>query len=87
MDDFNDYNWIDITDLVKESTGALFPGQMIRNKNFTLFDSMAALEIMNSKMDTGYVDPEFKDEMFSIDTEINLEQTIYIIDELFKLEV
>ncbi|OMJ15946.1 N-alpha-acetyltransferase 35, NatC auxiliary subunit [Smittium culicis] len=77
MEDFNDFNWIDITDLVKESAAALLPGQMIRNKNFTLFDSMAALEIMNSKMDTGYVDLDFKDEIYSIDTEINLEQNIH----------
>ncbi|OLY82890.1 N-alpha-acetyltransferase 35, NatC auxiliary subunit [Smittium mucronatum] len=86
MDSCKDNHWIDITSLVKNATNSLPSGQMIRNQNFTLFDSMAALEIMSPKMDTGYVEPGSKNQIIPIETQISIDQAIFILDEILIIE-
>ena len=43
--------WIDVTELFSSAAAYLGPGELVRETNFTLFDAMSAVEMMDCKMD------------------------------------
>ena len=43
--------WVDITEQFREAAEQLAPGELIQEVNFSLFDAMSAIELMDSKMD------------------------------------
>ena len=43
--------WVDITDRFREAAEWLAPGELVQETNFSLFDAMSAIELMDSKMD------------------------------------
>ncbi|KAI9209603.1 Mak10 subunit, NatC N-terminal acetyltransferase-domain-containing protein [Polychytrium aggregatum] len=54
--DWNPYDqnrFDDITDVVYAATDAMQVGQLVHHANFTLFEAMSAIEIMDPKMDSG----------------------------------
>jgi len=49
--------WNDVTDKLREACNDLSIGQVVSNEEFTLLDSMNALELMSPKMDAGLQSP------------------------------
>ena len=47
------YNWTDVTDRFADLCHRLPVGDLIRDRDFTLFEAMTALELMDPKMDGG----------------------------------
>lgn len=47
------YNWIDVTSQFADLCHQLPIGEVVRDKDFTLFEAMTALELMDPKMDGG----------------------------------
>ena len=43
--------WVDITDQFRAAAEWLAPGELVQETNFSLFDAMSAIELMDSKMD------------------------------------
>ena len=43
--------WVDITDKFTQLAAKLSPGELIHESDFSLFDAMSAIELMDSKMD------------------------------------
>lgn len=43
--------WVDITSKFTELAGKLLPGELVQEPDFSLFDAMSAIELMDSKMD------------------------------------
>ncbi len=44
-------NWVDITSKFTALVGNLHPGELVQEVNFSLFDAMSAIELMDTKMD------------------------------------
>ncbi|KAI2616365.1 Mak10-domain-containing protein [Hypomontagnella submonticulosa] len=79
------------TDVTKKFAAAvktLAPGQLIKDEHFTLFDSVAALEIMDPKMDSGVLaEGESLDEEYDVSRDLLPEEILGIIDQLLCLEM
>ena len=43
--------WVDITNKFTKLAGKLLPGELVQEPDFSLFDAMSAIELMDSKMD------------------------------------
>ena len=43
--------WMDITERFRQAAWCLAPGELVQEANFSLFDAMSAIELMDSKMD------------------------------------
>ncbi|POS84228.1 hypothetical protein EPUL_003377 [Erysiphe pulchra] len=78
----------DITDQFITAAQLLDAGQIIRDNNFTLFESVGALEIMNKKMDTGYLEfGETMEDNYDFSKELLPKEVIGIIDQLLCHEM
>lgn len=44
-------SWVDVTAEFKELAGKLDPGELVQESDFSLYDAMSAIELMDSKMD------------------------------------
>ncbi|EME86545.1 uncharacterized protein MYCFIDRAFT_11282, partial [Pseudocercospora fijiensis CIRAD86] len=79
---------LDITDQFFKASERLRPGELIKDEDFTLFESVGALEIMDDKMDSGHVPPGDTFEAdFDPSQDLPPEQVIWIMDELLRLEM
>jgi hypothetical protein len=47
--------WLDITKEFRSSVAQLNLGELIKNEQFTLFEAMSAIELMDPKMDSGMI--------------------------------
>jgi hypothetical protein len=47
------YNWTDVTIQFADYCRQLPLGEVVRDRDFTLFEAMTALELMDPKMDGG----------------------------------
>ncbi|KAI7332001.1 Mak10-domain-containing protein [Hortaea werneckii] len=78
----------DVTEEFAAVAGQLKPGQLVKDEYFTLFEAVGALEIMDPKMDSGYVPAN---DSFNADFDVcrGLEATevLWIMDELLCLEI
>ncbi|CAK3878317.1 Hypothetical predicted protein [Lecanosticta acicola] len=64
------------------------PGDLVKDENFTLFEAVGALEIMDPKMDSGYVPPEDSFEPdFDVTGGLLPEEVLWIMDEILRLEM
>lgn len=78
----------DITKKFKDAVGTLVPGELVKDDNFTLFESVAALEIMDLKMDSGVLaEGESLDEEYDVSRDLLPEEILGIIDQLLCLEM
>ncbi|KAK0946508.1 N-alpha-acetyltransferase, non-catalitic subunit [Friedmanniomyces endolithicus] len=78
-----------IRDVTEEFTVAakqLQPGQLVKDEYFTLFEAVGALEIMDPKMDSGYVPlGDTLEPDFDVCKGLPAEQVLWIMDELLRL--
>ncbi|KAM0713949.1 hypothetical protein Q7P37_010912 [Cladosporium fusiforme] len=78
----------DITEQFSAASKDLQPGDLVIDDFFTLFEAVGALEIMDSKMDVGFVPPgEPVDTPFDPTAPLSAAQTLWILDQLSCLEV
>ncbi|TAQ85153.1 acyltransferase [Chlorociboria aeruginascens] len=78
---------IDITDQFIDATQKLDIGQLIKDPFFTLFEAVGALEIMDQKMDSGYLEPgETMEDDYNFSRTLLPEEVIGIIDQLLCYE-
>ncbi|KAF2207771.1 hypothetical protein CERZMDRAFT_71287 [Cercospora zeae-maydis SCOH1-5] len=80
----------DVTANFISAAGQLEAGELIKVEYFTLFEAVGALEIMDPKMDSGFVEPTdtFEPEWKVVDEDdISGEQALWIMDELLRLEM
>ena len=54
-------NWEDITSKFTELVRKLHPGELVQEANFSLFDAMSAIELMDTKMDAALQWKTFRD--------------------------
>ncbi|KAI1381094.1 Mak10-domain-containing protein [Hypoxylon crocopeplum] len=78
----------DITKKFASAVKTMAPGELVKDEHFTLFDSVAALEIMDSKMDSGVLaEGESLDEEYDVSRDLLPEEILGIIDQLLCLEM
>ncbi|KAI9716513.1 MAG: hypothetical protein M1812_005244 [Candelaria pacifica] len=78
----------DITAEFSTASAALATGQLVKDEWFTLFESVGALEIMDSKMDSGYLAPgETLDAEYNVTRSLLPEEVIGIMDQLLCHEM
>ncbi|GAB7340703.1 hypothetical protein MBLNU457_7090t1 [Dothideomycetes sp. NU457] len=79
----------DITSDFAKASLALKPGQLIKDEDFTLFESVGALEIMDPKMDSGFAVPDQDAAMEQFDPLMYTlpEEIIGIMDQIFEFEM
>ncbi|KKK20763.1 hypothetical protein P175DRAFT_0503313 [Aspergillus ochraceoroseus IBT 24754] len=82
----------DITEKFTQAASKLRTGQLVKDEYFTLFEAVGALEIMDSKMDSGYLSPDennaqgFEDD-YDVMRDLTLEEVVGIMDELLCHEM
>lgn len=78
----------DITDRFFSSAASIQTGQLVKDDDFTLLESVGALEIGDPKMDSGALGPgEDLEDDFEPSQPLSAAQVIWIIDELMCREV
>ncbi|KAK4226484.1 putative MAK10 subunit [Podospora fimiseda] len=78
----------DITEKFRIAAQTLEPGELVKDGHFTLFESVGALEIMDPKMDSGFLAPgESLDEDYDVTRPLLPREVIGIIDRLLSLEM
>ncbi|KAI9886060.1 MAG: hypothetical protein M1823_002133 [Watsoniomyces obsoletus] len=78
----------DITQEFTEAASRLPVGVLIKDDFFTLFESVGALEIMDPKLDSGYVEPgESIDDDYDVMRPLSPEETIGVMDQLLCQEM
>ncbi|KAK0113641.1 hypothetical protein ONS95_013887 [Cadophora gregata] len=79
---------MEITKQFAHAAQQLDLGQLVKDPFFTLFESVGALEIMDRKMDSGYLEPgETMEDEFDFDQVLLPEEIIGIIDQLMCHEM
>ncbi|KAL4959099.1 N-alpha-acetyltransferase 35, NatC auxiliary subunit [Aspergillus stella-maris] len=81
----------DITEQFTQAASKLKTGQLVKDECFTLFEAVGALEIMDSKMDSGYLGPEEKgqglEDDYDVMRDLAPEEVVWIMDELLCHEM
>lgn len=79
---------VDITAKFSEAVKTLAPGELVKDGFFTLFESVAALEIMDPKMDSGCVQSEEDlEELYDVSRPLLPEEVLGIMDQLLCHEM
>lgn len=77
-----------ITDEFIQTTTQLLPGQLVKDEYFTLFEAVGALEIMDPKMDSGFIpEGDTFDADFDPSAPLQAGEVIWIMDQLLCLEI
>ncbi|KAI1099097.1 Mak10-domain-containing protein [Jackrogersella minutella] len=78
----------EITKKFASAVKTLSAGELVKDEHFTLFESVAALEIMDPKMDSGTLaEGESLDEEYDVSRDLLPEEILGIIDQLLCLEM
>ncbi|KAG5295998.1 amino-acid N-acetyltransferase subunit Mak10 [Histoplasma capsulatum G186AR] len=78
----------DITAAFTKASSVLNTGQLVKDEFFTLFEAVGALEIMDEKMDSGYLAPgETLDDDYDISRRLSPAEVVGIMDQLLSHEV
>ncbi|CRG83051.1 N-alpha-acetyltransferase 35, NatC auxiliary subunit [Talaromyces islandicus] len=82
----------DITDIFVNAASKLNQGELVKDETFTLFEAVGALEIMDSKMDSGYLGPgenhaQALDYDYDVMRELQPEEVIGLMDQLLCHEM
>ncbi|KAK7203475.1 Mak10 subunit, NatC N-terminal acetyltransferase-domain-containing protein [Myxozyma melibiosi] len=80
-------SYVDITDRFTAEAAKIMPGQLVMMESFELVNSINALEIMDPKMDTGVLNLRSNDANFDVSAPRSPQEILYIMDELFALEM
>ncbi|KAI0973165.1 Mak10 subunit, NatC N-terminal acetyltransferase-domain-containing protein [Xylaria arbuscula] len=80
---------IDITNKFASAVRTLSPGEIIKDDQFTLYESVSALEIMDRKMDSGVMieDESLDYEDYDVTRNVLPHEILGIIDQLLCLEM
>ncbi|RSL98489.1 hypothetical protein CEP52_010296 [Fusarium oligoseptatum] len=79
---------IDITEKFAQAVQTLAPGDLVKDGFFTLFESVAALEIMDPKMDSGCVkSADDLEELYDVSRPLLPEEVLGVIDQLLCHEM
>ncbi|ETS06427.1 Mak10-domain-containing protein [Trichoderma reesei RUT C-30] len=79
---------VDITAKFSDAVKTLEPGAIVKDGFFTLFDSVAALEIMDLKMDSGCAAAEAEvEQLYDVSRPLLPEEVLGIIDQLLCHEM
>ncbi|KAH8657006.1 amino-acid N-acetyltransferase-like protein subunit Mak10 [Tricladium varicosporioides] len=74
---------MDITEQFANAAQQLEVGQLVKDPHFTLFEAVGALEIMDPKMDSGYLEPgETMDDEYDFSQPLLPEEILGIIDHM-----
>ncbi|KAL2649468.1 hypothetical protein R1flu_017596 [Riccia fluitans] len=84
-------NWADATAFLKAACDDMTVGELIHGENFSLFEAMSALEIMDPKMDAGMTTTGYKTvdeaiEKGAAPVDLTVAQIIDVMDHLFSCE-
>ncbi|KAL3701462.1 hypothetical protein R1sor_019484 [Riccia sorocarpa] len=84
-------NWVDGTVFLKAACDDLAVGELIHGENFSLFEAMSALEIMDPKMDAGMTTSGYKTVEEAIErgaapVDLTISQIIDVMDHLLSCE-
>ncbi|KAJ4378829.1 N-alpha-acetyltransferase, non-catalitic subunit [Didymella sp. IMI 355093] len=78
----------DITEKFLKASDALEVGQLVKDDYFTLFESIGAIEIMDPKMDSGFLEPgETLEDEYDTASSLLPEEIIGIMDQLLSYEM
>ncbi|KAI9924925.1 hypothetical protein MW887_006330 [Aspergillus wentii] len=82
----------DITDEFTNAASKLRTGQLVKDEYFTLFEAVGALEIMDPKMDSGYIGPgkshaQALEDDYDVMRELGPEELVGIMDQLLCHEM
>ncbi|KAI2788019.1 hypothetical protein POX_f08402 [Penicillium oxalicum] len=82
----------DITAEFTQAASKLRVGQLVKDESFTLFEAVGALEIMDSKMDSGYIAPgedqvEALEVNYDTRRELTPEEVVGLMDQLLCHEM
>ncbi|KAL2057872.1 hypothetical protein ABVK25_001489 [Lepraria finkii] len=78
----------DITTDFSAAASALNTGQLVKDEYFTLFEAVGALEIMDPKMDSGFLNPgETLEDDYDVLRELLPEEVLGIMDQMLCYEV
>ncbi|KAF1844838.1 Mak10-domain-containing protein [Cucurbitaria berberidis CBS 394.84] len=78
----------DVTEKFTKACNALEVGQLVKDDYFTLFESIGAIEIMDPKMDSGFLQPgETLEDDYDCLTPLLPEELIGIMDQLLCYEM
>ncbi|OJJ50594.1 hypothetical protein ASPZODRAFT_106353 [Penicilliopsis zonata CBS 506.65] len=82
----------DITEHFTQAASKLVAGQLVKDEYFTLFEAVGALEIMDPKMDSGFIAPgedlaEALQDSYDVTQELRPEQVVGIMDGLLCHEM
>ncbi|KAJ5912965.1 hypothetical protein N7504_001848 [Penicillium tannophilum] len=82
----------DITAEFTEAASKLRTGQLVKDETFTLFEAVGALEIMDSKMDSGYIAPgenqaQALEDDYDVRRELTPEEVVGLMDQLLCHEM
>ncbi|KAF2280481.1 amino-acid N-acetyltransferas-like protein subunit Mak10 [Westerdykella ornata] len=79
---------VDITEEFTKACSALKVGQLVKDEHFTLFESVSALEIMDPKMDSGFLQPgETLEDEYDTLAPLLPEEVLGIMDQLLCYEM
>jgi hypothetical protein len=62
-------------------------GRLITVQDFRLFDAIGAIEIMDPKMDSGYLPPDEQRELLDMTKVLSVSQTVWIMEEITSLQL
>ncbi|KAK5285522.1 N-alpha-acetyltransferase, non-catalitic subunit [Cryomyces antarcticus] len=78
----------DITVEFFGASNALRTGQLIKDEYFTMFESVGAIEVMDPKMDSGYVEPgDTLEDDYDVLRDLSCKEFLGIMDQLLCHEV
>ncbi|KAJ5676164.1 hypothetical protein N7462_009061 [Penicillium macrosclerotiorum] len=82
----------DITAEFTEAASNLRTGQLVKDEMFTLFEAVGALEIMDSKMDSGYIAPgenqaQALEDDYDVRRDLTPEEVVGLMDQLLCHEM
>ncbi|KAL9632701.1 MAG: hypothetical protein Q9164_005152 [Protoblastenia rupestris] len=78
----------DITKEFNKASKALHLNNLVQDESFTLFEAVGALEIMDPKMDSGYLaDGETLEDKYDVLRDLSPEEVIGIMDQLLCFEM
>ncbi|KAL1970414.1 hypothetical protein VTN77DRAFT_5575 [Rasamsonia byssochlamydoides] len=82
----------DITEEFTNAASKLRTGQLVKDEFFTLFEAVGALEIMDSKMDSGYLGPgentaEALEDDYDVMRELQPQEVLGVMDQLLCHEM
>ncbi|KAJ5151272.1 uncharacterized protein N7482_010524 [Penicillium canariense] len=82
----------DITADFTEASSKLRTGQLVKDETFTLFEAVGALEIMDSKMDSGYIAPgenqaQALEDNYDVRRDLTPKQVVGLMDQLLCHEM